>query len=187
MEILQLRKLAGETATRYVMHLHDDQWNIPSTYPGWTVRDTVNHLVKENYWEPEFVSGKRAKDVGNKYEGDLLGASPREIWEKTLHDADAAIEANPNVIDRICHLPHGDVPCHEYISQRILDLTIRSWDLAKSTGQDTVLPPELVQFLWDTFANQEKLIRDSGVFIQKVDIPPDADLQTKLLGVFGRK
>lgn len=187
MGILELRKLAGQTADVYIHRIRDDQWGIPSNCTQWTVKQLVNHLVNENYWEPELLSGKTIKEVGDRFEGDLLGNNPVEIWEKTLKDANAKLDSNPNIIDRMCHLSYGNVPCHEYISQRILDLTIHGWDIAKSTGQDQKLPEELVKFLWDTFSPQEQLLRESGVFGQKIDVPATADLQTRLLGLLGRQ
>lgn len=186
MDILELRRLAAQSADVYIHRIREDQWSTQSNCTEWTVKQLVNHLVKENYWEPEILSGKTAKDVGDRFDGDLLGNNPIEIWEKTIKDANIHIEANPNILDHICHLSHGQVPCHEYISQRILDLTIHGWDIAKSTGQDQKLPEELVTFLWETFSSQEKELQSTGLFGQKISVPDDADLQTKLLGMLGR-
>ena len=186
MDFMQLRKFAGQTADKYIGHIRDAQWEQPSTCSEWTVRQLLNHLVNENYWEPELLQGKKIKDVGNKYDGDLLGEAPIVVWQKTLASADEFLEANPNVIDHVCHLSYGDVACHEYISQRILDLTIHGWDIAKSTGQDTTLPPELVTFLWETFS-RESMIRESGLFGKQIPVPETADAQTKLLAFLGRQ
>jgi uncharacterized protein (TIGR03086 family) len=187
MDIMELRMKSADTADGYIHAVREDQWSTQSNCTEWTVKQLVNHMVNENYWEPELLAGKTIKEVGDRFEGDLVGNNPVEVWEKSIREANAKIEATTPAIDKMCHLSYGDVPCHEYLSQRILDLTIHGWDVAKSTGQPLVLPPELVQFLWDTFSRQEEMLRSSGLFGKQISVPPGSELQTKLLALLGRQ
>jgi len=67
------------------------------------------------------------------------------------------------------------------------ELLIHGWDLAKATGQDTALDPELVDACWTVLNPQIELLRGSGMFGNQLDVPDDADSQTKLLATLGRR
>jgi hypothetical protein len=54
-------------------------------------------------------------------------------------------------------------------------------------GADTTMPIELVQGLWDTIEPQAEDLRAMGAFGPIVDVPADANLQSRLLGLSGRQ
>ena len=72
--------------------------------------------------------------------------------------------------------------CH-----RFLDVLVHGWDLAKATGQDATLPPELVRGCLDVVEPQLSMLQASGAFGAAVETAPDADPQTRLLGMLGRR
>jgi uncharacterized protein (TIGR03086 family) len=84
------------------------------------------------------------------------------------------------------HLSYGDEPATEYITQLVTDLLVHGWDLSRAIGADEQLDTELVGFVWQAWKDREDMIRGSGVFGERVDVAPDADAQTRLLGLFGR-
>lgn len=49
------------------------------------------------------------------------------------------------------------------------------------------LPDELVQGMWDIISREVEDWHKIGVFPPAVEVPEDADLQTKLLGMCGRE
>lgn len=186
MDIKLLHKKATQSADTFIRGITDEDWNKQSTCTDWTVRELVNHLVNENLWVPELLKGKTVAEVGNKLDGDLLGNNPIKKWGETCK---AALEAVDNLadVDQICHLSYADVPCSEYINQRILDLTVHGWDVARSTGQPDQLDEELVSYVYATFSHREKELRGSGMFGKNIKVSASSGLQTKLLALLGRK
>jgi uncharacterized protein (TIGR03086 family) len=64
---------------------------------------------------------------------------------------------------------------------------IHSWDLARGIGADDTLDAELVALVYERtlpFADQ---LQESGMFAPPVPVPDDADPQTRLLALFGRR
>jgi hypothetical protein len=45
----------------------------------------------------------------------------------------------------------------------------------------------LVEACWDVVRPQQELLQGSGAFGTAVDVPDDADAQTRLLAVLGRR
>ena len=54
----------------------DDQWGDPTPCSEWTVRDLVNHMTYENLWTVPLMEGATIEEVGDRFEGDVLGEDP---------------------------------------------------------------------------------------------------------------
>ena len=66
------------------------------------------------------------------------------------------------------------------------DVFMHTWDLARATGQDDTLDPETCAAMLAGMEPIEELIRSSGQYGARVEVPADADVQTRLLGFIGR-
>jgi uncharacterized protein (TIGR03086 family) len=105
-------------------------------------------------------------------------------WKEAA--AAAVSVVSPDVLGRTVHLSFGDVPGEEYLGQLTADHVIHAWDLARAIGGDERLAPDLVEHVYDVMAPQIEPARAAGVFGPAVEVPPDADLQSKLLALTGR-
>jgi uncharacterized protein (TIGR03086 family) len=169
-----------------VQLIREDQWELPTPCTEWNVHDLVNHLVYEDRWAPPLFEGKTIAEVGDAFDGDLLGSDPVDSWESAAKEAQAAIH-EPGALDRIVHVSFGDIPGEVYVSQLYMDHVIHAWDLARAIGDDEKLDPELVEDCFARAAPIEDVLKSSGVYGDKVVPPPGADTQTKLLAIVGRR
>jgi uncharacterized protein (TIGR03086 family) len=185
MDLLEQHASALTEFDRRVEAIPDDRWDAPTACEGWDVRTLVNHLVVEQRWAPHLLAGETLEEVGDRYDGDLLGDDPVAVWRVSSREARAAFE-RPGALDGTVHTSMGELPAAEYTRQMTLDLAIHAWDLARGLGDDHQLDPELVEQLYRTWEPQSDLLAHSGVFDPPVEVPDDADLQTKLLAVLGR-
>jgi uncharacterized protein (TIGR03086 family) len=182
----QLHRLATDSFGARVAAVRDDQWRRSTPCAGWDVRTLVNHLVYENLWTPPMLDGRTIAEVGDRFEGDLLGDDPKAAWEDSARQALAAVAA-PGALDRTTHLSFGDTPAREYVLQLFADLLIHGWDLARAIGVDERLDPELVDACASWFADREHGYRAAGAVGPRPDVPDGADPQTRLLAMFGRR
>ena len=58
-----------------------DLWAAPTPCTDWTVRDLVNHLTVEHLWVPPLLEGRTVAEVGDRFDGDVLGDDPAAAWE----------------------------------------------------------------------------------------------------------
>ena len=150
------------------------------------MRTLVNHLVVEDLWAPPLLDGMTIAEVGDRFDGDLLGDDPHGAWtEASLAAADAV--ARPGVLSSRVHLSFGESSGEEYLSQLTCDHTIHAWDLARGIGADERLDAELVEFAAAYLGPQLDGWRAAGAFGPPVDVPDDADAQTRLLAMTGRR
>jgi uncharacterized protein (TIGR03086 family) len=181
----ELHRRAVEEFDARVRVVTDDQWQLPTPCSDWNVRQLVNHLVYENRWTVPLMGGSTIEEVGDRYEGDLLGDRPKAAWEESSTDAVQAVSAE-GALERIVDLSSGPTPAREYVSQLFADHLIHAWDLARAVGADERLAPELVDACAAWFASMEDIYRAIGAVGERPETPPGADAQTVLLAAFGR-
>ena len=157
-----------------------------SVCEGWSVRELLNHVVSGNWWVPELVSGRTIAEVGDRLDGDLLGADYVAAYQGSA-DAAAAAFQQPGAMERPVAVSYGPVPGSVYCGHRFIDVLVHGWDLARSTGQDTTLDPDLVQACWEVVEPELEGFEASGAFGSAVTVPDGADLQTRLLAALGRQ
>ena len=160
-------------------------WAAPTPCTDWNVRALVNHVVGEDRWTKPLVDGRTIADVGDAFDGDLLGEDPKPL---AMAAADEAITA---VAERLpaggkVHLSYGEEDIEEYISQLVADHLIHGWDLAAATGQQRVLDPELVAAVAAWFRNREESYRSSGAIAARPESTSLGNPQADLLIAFGR-
>ncbi len=180
-ETMYRRSIDGWTGR--VAEVGPDQWAAVTPCDDWDVRTLVNHVVGEDLWTEPLVRGATIAEVGNRFEGDLLGDDP--VGAATT----AAARATEAVGERLpgrpkVHLSYGDEDLEEYIAQLTADHLIHGWDLAAAIGGDTDLDEDLVAAVAEWYAEREDIYRSAGMVAER--LPGQGDPQSELLGRFGR-
>ena len=162
-----------------------DAWSNPTPCTDWDVRTLVNHVVGEDLWTVPLVEGATVAEVGDRFDGDLLGADPIGAAEGAAKAAIAAFAAD-DAMRRTVHLSFGDFPGADYAWQLFADHLVHGWDLAVATGQPPRLDPEAVDALAGWWTEVEGMYRQGGVVGERVEVGPDASGADRLLAAFGR-
>ena len=172
-----------ESWTDRILSVGPEQWAAVTPCLEWDVRALVNHVVGEDLWTEPLVRGATIQEVGDRFDGDLLGSDPRETALDAAERASRAVaEALPG--RGKVHLSYGDEDMEEYVAQLAADHLIHGWDLAVATGGDRVLDQELVTDISAWFAEREDVYRSAGAIGARAKAPDDA--QSQLLAAFGR-
>lgn len=185
MDDRQRHEQALDDFAHRVAEVGDDQWDLATPCTDWNVRDLVNHNAAENWWAGALMEGRTVEEVGDRYDGDVLGDDPVAGFDASAVAARKAFE-DGDALDRQVHLSFGDVPGAMYLGQRITDLLVHGWDLAVATDQDPSPAPDLARWAWEANEPHRELIEAADVFDDPVQVPDEADPLTKLLGLLGR-
>jgi uncharacterized protein (TIGR03086 family) len=157
-------------------------WDSPAPPEGWVARDVVRHLTE---WFRAFLEGATgiAVPAGPTVDDDPVGA-----W-RTQTDAVQALLDDPATAEREHDFPHMGTMRLADVIDRIYtaDVFMHRWDLARATGQDETLDPEKCAELLEGMLPMDEALRQSGHYGPRVDVPDDADVQTKLLAFIGRR
>ncbi len=167
--------------TQTVEGVADGGWDQTSPVEGWVARDVVRHLVE---WLPPFLEGSTGivLPAGPSVDDDPVGA-----WRNQTEAVQALLE-DPAQADRVQDLPMlGTMSVAQAIDMIYVgDVFIHNWDLARATGQDETLDPVRCAAMYEGMQPMDEMLRQGGMYGPKVDVPEDADPQTKLLAFSGR-
>jgi uncharacterized protein (TIGR03086 family) len=162
-----------------------DDWSKPTPCTDWDVRALVNHVVSEDRWTAPLVDGRTIAEVGNAFDGDLLGENPKGSARAAADEALTAVAERLPAGGKV-HLSYGEEDIDEYIWQLVADHLIHGWDLAVATGQNRNLDPELVEEVAEWFRNREEMYRSGGAIAARPESAAGGNPQADLLIAFGR-
>jgi len=184
--VLDQHERAMRGFAEHVHQVRPDQWSLPTPDTEWDVRALVNHLTSEQLWVPALMSGQTPAGVGDAFAGDVLGDDPVAAWDAAAESARAAF-ADAGALARGVTLSYATVDGERYCREMTSDLLIHSWDLARAIGADETLDPELVHDIHERLLPMAGMLAASGMFAPAVEVDADADEQTRLLALLGRK
>ena len=179
----------AETFRRIAAHFTDrvegvgaDGWEAEAPCDGWVARDVVRHLVE---WVPWWVGEGTGHSVNVTEDVD---DDPVAAWAQ-LRDRLQAILDRPEAETETFHsemfggaMPLG-VAAERFVTG---DVLVHTWDLAKATGQDTSIDAEFAASMYEGMLPMDDMLRNSGHFGPRVEVPDDADPVTKLIAFTGR-
>lgn len=174
-----LYRAATSRAIAVVEAVTAHQLGWPTPCSEWTVQQLIDHLVGGAEYLLAAAEGRPPVEVHG-----ALAADYRRGVAQVL----AAVAA-PGIMDRLCVSPLGfDWPLADAVGGTFMDVLIHTWDLARATGQDERLDPELVQACTAMFVPEmPSRGREAGIIGPDVQISPDASAQDRLLAVMGRR
>jgi uncharacterized protein (TIGR03086 family) len=183
MDVHTLYSRTVESWADRVKAVRPEQWDGPTPCTDWSVRELVNHVAGEDMWTPPLMQGSTIEEVGDRFDGDLLGDDPVASALVAAEDATRVV-AERLPAGGTVHLSYGEEQMEEYVRQLAADHLIHGWDLAAATGGDTRLDPELVAELATWFAEREELYRGAGIIGPRGS--STGDPQGDLLAASGR-
>ena len=192
MTIQELFIRSNHELMKVVDQIKDDQWGVilpdyASMNPS-NLLDAVRYHIYDDAWVPDVLAGKTAEEVGDAYDSlkNVVSDNVKAEYAKYNQRACASVEGFSD-LEREAHLSYGDFKASEYLQHVTSFRAIRAYDLAKLIGVDSSMDDEYAQALMDEYTSHIQFYRQVGVFPAAVEVPTDADLQTRLLGMFGRQ
>jgi uncharacterized protein (TIGR03086 family) len=167
--------------TERVEAVPSDAWENPAPCEGWVARDVVRHLVE---WVPSFFSGYAGLELAT---GPSVDDDPAAAWRALDASLRAAL-ADPDVAGR-----EFDMRGQRYRIGAAIDMfctgdiLVHTWDLARAAGLDETLDSDEVHRMYLGMVPYDAALRASGQYGPRVDVPDDADEQTKLIAFTGRQ
>jgi uncharacterized protein (TIGR03086 family) len=118
---------------------------------------------------------------------------PLAAYRAARADVEGLLD-DPEIAGSVHDSPAGRLSIEDMIDQVVsTDLVLHGWDLARATGQNDTIDPEEIERLWPGMQEIPDEMRTPGafgpgvvVFGPLVEVPEDAPLQDRMLGLLGR-
>ncbi len=174
------KKVAGQFTQR-ANAVPDDAWDNPAPCEGWVARDVVRHLVD---WIPGFFASNASLELPA---GPPVDEDPARAWEVLSAGIQAALD-DPEIAAREFEMRMGRYTIEDAVATFCIgDVLVHTWDLARATGLDETIDAGEVHRMVEAMEPIDDLLRQSGQYGPRVDVPDGADEQTKLIAFTGRR
>ena len=185
-DVVELHGRALADLDAMVARIGPDDWDRTTACSEWNVRALLNHLTAEALWAPHLLRGETLEEVGDRYEGDVLGVEPIAAWREASAGEHAAVTA-PGALEATVHTTMGPLDARTYLSQRLTDLAVHRWDLAQGLEVDASIPADIAEHLLAMLEPMADELAESGLFADPVPVPEDASSSDRLLALLGRQ
>jgi uncharacterized protein (TIGR03086 family) len=173
-----------EQATSIVKNVEPADLAKPTPDSEWSVADLLKHTLYELTWTADIVRGKTIAEVGSAHDSLVIGEDIPKVWANAVASTRKAVMAAN--LHGPAHLSFEDTTVEKYLWQAGGDQLIHAWDLAEGIGYVIQFDTELAQAVYDATVPQQEALAESGLFAPAIEVSENADIQTKLLALFGR-
>jgi uncharacterized protein (TIGR03086 family) len=175
------RRVAARFTAR-VNEVPEQAWDNPAPCEGWVARDVVRHLVE---WFPAFLEAAGGPSLP---EGPSVDDDPAGAWSALDNAVQAELDDPVASAREITHPQAGTHRFDEAVATFFLgDVVVHTWDLARAAGLDETLDADVVHDMLLGMEPLDDMLRASGQYGPKVEVPDDADEQTRLIAFTGRE
>lgn len=161
------------------------QLNDATPCAQWSVSQLINHIVGGQYFFAAALKGENP-------DGEAPDFSAGDFVEAFDTGSNLCLQgfASDGIMDKMITLPFGEMPGSAFVGLAATDTFTHGWDLARATGQDTDLAPELAaQLLVGSQKNISPAFRnDEGhPFGPEMAAPAGASSADQLAAFLGRQ
>jgi uncharacterized protein (TIGR03086 family) len=161
-----------------VDHVPESAWDAPTPCRGWTVRDVIEHITKEQIEGSRVLAAEREKAAGLQ-----VAESPREAWR---HAAELSTVAWTNAdLDRRLALTSGPMRCGDYAEVALLELVVHRWDVQRGAGAGLEVDGAAVSHVLDWAQTNLPDLEAGGGFDPPVEVESEYAVD-QLMALLGR-
>jgi uncharacterized protein (TIGR03086 family) len=175
--------VAAETFGGILAGIPDEALGAPTPCADYDVGGLIGHLVHRG---PQLVGAARKEPV----EAGEDGPADPATWRATLVplvEEIAAAWSRPEAWEGTTRVAGPmEMPAPTVGGIVLAEMVVHGWDLARATGQDPTWPGPLLEATLQDMSAMAPMGRQMGAFGPEVDVPDDAPLLDRLLGVVGR-
>ncbi|MFN8081535.1 MAG: TIGR03086 family metal-binding protein [Kineosporiaceae bacterium] len=177
----QRHRVVAGAFTDLVLSADPRSWDASSPVAGWTARDVVRHLTD---WLPALLASSAGIDLTR---GPSVDEDPAAAWTTQVSAVQALLD-DPAAASRMLTNPHlGEAPVGATIDRIYTsDVFMHRWDLGRALGRDVELDADTCAAMVEGMEQIDELLRSSGQYGPRVEVPEGSDPQTRLIGFIGR-
>ncbi|MFD1147020.1 TIGR03086 family metal-binding protein [Saccharothrix hoggarensis] len=181
MDLLDLNRSALDLNLKLWADLDEAHLDLPTPCAGWTVYELLRHQVESTL---SFTAAVTGAPVAEPASDDMLTAY------RAASDAVTEAFRGDGVLERVMEFPgYGLRPGKSLVAAHFVDNLVHAWDLCRAIGVDSTLDtePATAAYRMARYYPTTPDVRGPGAaFALPVDVPEDAPITDRLVGLLGR-
>lgn len=168
----------SEGFARIVEGCPDDRWGASTPCEGWTGAELYDHVLGVN----ASVLDRVGRAVPTDHAGDRTSR-----WRAVAAAVREVID-DPELAGVPVSAAGTEIALRQLVGGIVVrDVLVHTWDLARASGGPELLDAEAVHHVFESARPLEATLRRPGVFGPAIEVPDDADEQTRFLAFTGRR
>ena len=164
----------------------DDAWGGPSPCDGWTALDVFGHVADVTDVGAKILRGEPFGVTAHDPPSSAAEADRVAQWNRLAAAAHTALSGVTD-FDRKVESPMGTRTIRDGLAFPAADLYLHGWDLGTATGQEVIIPDDVIAFLRGMFTRlPDDAIRRPGIFRPARAAPAGATATDSLIAWTGR-
>ncbi|MBM3672663.1 MAG: TIGR03086 family protein [Actinobacteria bacterium] len=135
---------AFDVARGVLANVKAEQMDDATPCQSWKVKDLVNHMVSGSQWFGRTMDAGKSSEDG--LDADFSSQDYNQLFDEAAKNSVRAFSQD-GAMEKQVTLPFGQFPGIGFMGLATTDVFTHAWDLAKATGQDTNLNPQLANEL----------------------------------------
>lgn len=169
-------------ADRVISAIGVEQLGDPTPCTEWSVRQLLNHVVKQMLSFVAVVTAGRRPKAGR----DHLDNDPLAAFRAAADKLRQALAA-PGVVGTGDPTVPAEGPGLWTLNLSVIELTVHSWDLATATGQRTDIDPALAHWVLETLRDGLPPDRPDGSYAPEQPAPAYLAVAERMAAFAGRR
>ncbi|HVT42462.1 MAG TPA: TIGR03086 family metal-binding protein [Acidimicrobiales bacterium] len=158
-----------------------DDLALPSACAEWDLRALLNHVLGGGWMFTLVNRGESAGEDG----GDLVGDDHVNSCVEMVAANQASWRA-PDALEGDRSYPFGTFPAPMALHINVGEIAVHTWDLAKATGQDATIDPDVAELLLGFYRSIPlDEFRAHGAFGVEVEVDAAAPPSDQVLALLG--
>jgi uncharacterized protein (TIGR03086 family) len=184
MDILAAVETSYDRLGKLASAIGPDQLDAPTPLPGWDIRTLLDHTLGFVTAMTDCANGA---PMAEQSATGIVQSDPVTAVRQTVFDSLAAWR-RPGALEARTATPLGPMPGAQALALVIMETTIHGTDLARATGQDETVHPDVAADVLATLrAMPLDAIRAAGEFGPEITVPVDATPAQRILALTGRR
>ncbi len=175
--MIQAWKNVAQGFADQLAHVTPDNLEARTPCDQWCVSELIDHAMGAQVMVPGALGTELSTDLG-----DDRAAG----WAALMGQIEATLSAD-GAMETVIPGPMGEAPAGQSMGIPTMDLLVHTWDLGKSLGNEPVLDEAAVAHALGALQPMDAMIRGTGMFGPKVEVPEGASVQDQLIAFTGRQ
>ncbi len=164
-----------------VQRVPEDRWDADSPCDGWSARDVVIHAC--GVMQAVEAMARTGENVSPTTPEPVDGVV--ELWNTSR---DGLLEAldHPDVLKRVGNYWFGEGTIDDILAFAVWDQLGHSWDVAQAVGLEAHTSDDVAAASFAVISTNADMVRQMGLMGDPVEVPNDASVVDRFLGLIGR-
>lgn len=175
-------------ATLVIKQVRPEHFSNPTPDHEWDVAELSHAMVRALNNVSDCLQDDLVTEAHEMYEDELPEDDDFDLsteWQAAVDNTELTIGEMD--LDELLKIDGLEMSVDDYLRREAGKMLVYAWDLGTAIGMTIHFDNEVASEIYETALHDRRSRKKSALLANALQVPESADLQTKLLALFGRR